>query len=43
MTSFIQLIIDNILPVTSQIINGGWLEFDNKEDLLRYEINQDLI
>jgi len=43
MTSFIQLIIDNILPVTSQIINGGWLEFDKKEDLLRYEINQDLI
>ena len=37
MTSFIQLIIDNILSVRSEVINGGWLEFDRIEDLLIYE------
>ena len=36
MTSFIQLIIDNVLPVKANIINGGWLEFDTKNDLEIY-------
>ena len=36
MTSFIQLIIDNVLPVKANIINGGWLEFDTKNDLEVY-------
>jgi len=31
------LIIDNILSVRSEVINGGWLEFDRIEDLLIYE------
>lgn len=33
MTTFIQLIIDHLLPVKAVIINGGWLEIDCLQDL----------
>ena len=37
MTRFIQLIINSISKVKADIINGGWLEFDNQKDLIKYE------
>jgi choline kinase len=40
MTSFIQLIIDNLMPVKAVIINGGWLEIDTVSDLERYQKNE---
>lgn len=33
MTSFIQLIIDRLMPVKAVMIDGGWLEVDAPEDL----------
>lgn len=36
MTSFIQLIIDNLSPVKALPINGGWLEIDSVTDLQKY-------
>lgn len=33
MTSFIQMIINSGYKVKSEIINGGWLEFDTETDL----------
>jgi L-glutamine-phosphate cytidylyltransferase len=33
MTSFIQMVIDNLMPVHAVCINGGWLEVDCIEDL----------
>ncbi len=33
MTSFLQLIIDNLLDATPIYIEGGWVEIDSKEDL----------
>jgi len=36
MTTFIQLIIDKLLPAKAEIIEGGWLEFDTKMDLHNY-------
>ncbi len=33
MTTFIQLIIDNVLPVKAVFIEGGWIEIDEKLDL----------
>jgi choline kinase len=33
MTSFIQLIIDRLMPVYPVFINGGWIEIDGPEDL----------
>jgi choline kinase len=33
MTSFLQMIIDNLMPITAVHIDGGWLEVDAKEDL----------
>ncbi len=33
MTSFIQEVIDNLMPVHAVSIAGGWLEFDSVEDL----------
>ena len=33
MTSFIQLIIDRLLPVKAVFISGGWVEIDTLEDL----------
>lgn len=33
MTSFIQQVIDHLLPVQAVIINGGWFEIDSLEDL----------
>lgn len=36
MTSFIQLIIDKLLPVNPVFINGGWLEIDTLDDLEAY-------
>jgi len=43
MTSFIQLIIENLLPVRADIINGGWLEFDSEKDINCYKRNKLLI
>ena len=40
MTSFIQLIINNILNVTPILINGGWLEIDSVEDLNNYNTHK---
>ena len=37
MTSFIQLIIDNVMNVNPVFINGGWLEIDSTDDLRIYE------
>lgn len=37
MTSFIQLVIDNLLPVKAVEIHGGWLEVDTLDDLSAYE------
>ena len=36
MTTFIQLIIDRLLPIKADLIEGGWLEFDTKLDLASY-------
>ena len=43
MTSLIQLIINSISKVKADIINGGWLEFDNQKDLIKYEKNINFI
>ncbi len=37
MTSFIQMIIDNLINVKPVIIDGGWLEVDSVEDLIAYK------
>ena len=37
MTTFIQMIIDNLLNVKPIYINGGWLEIDSLEDLKKLE------
>lgn len=37
MTTFMQLIIDNLCSVKADIINGGWLEFDTVTDLNIYK------
>jgi choline kinase len=37
MTSFIQMIIDNLIDVSPLYIDGGWLEIDSIEDLEVYE------
>ena len=37
MTSFIQLVINKLMPVKAEVINGGWLEFDSENDLSVYE------
>ena len=37
MTSFIQMIIDDLLDVKPMFIEGGWLEIDSVDDLNRYE------
>ncbi len=39
MTSFIQLVINGLMPVKAEVINGGWLEFDNEKDLSVYELH----
>lgn len=36
MTSFIQMVIDNIMDVTPVLINGGWIEIDSIEDISAY-------
>jgi len=36
MTSFLQLIIDHLMPIKADLIEGGWLEFDTEEDLEVY-------
>ena len=36
MTSFIQMVIDNLLDVKPIYINGGWIEVDSVEDLKQY-------
>ena len=43
MTSFIQLIINSLSKVKADIINGGWLEFDNQKDLIKYKSNSNFI
>ena len=40
MTTFIQLIIDKLLPVKAEKIQGGWLEFDTGNDINNYKLNQ---
>lgn len=37
MTSLIQMLIDNVMPVTPVPIKGGWLEIDSVDDLNAYE------
>jgi len=37
MTSFIQMIIDNLLNVKPTFINGGWIEIDSLKDLKNLE------
>ena len=37
MTSFIQMIIDNLLNIKPLYIDGGWLEIDNLDDLKNLE------
>ncbi len=37
MTSFIQMIIDNLLNVTPVFIDGGWIELDSLDDLEKLE------
>lgn len=37
MTTFIQSIIDNLMPVRPVFIIGGWIEIDSVEDLNNYE------
>ena len=39
MTQFIQLIIEELMPVKAELISGGWLEFDSFRDLEIYERN----
>lgn len=36
MTSFIQLIIDNLFKAKAELIEGGWLEIDSLQDLDNY-------
>ena len=36
MTSFLQLIINQLMPVKAILINGGWLEIDSIKDLNSY-------
>ena len=33
MTSFLQMIIDNLMPVRAELINGGWIEIDCEDDM----------
>jgi L-glutamine-phosphate cytidylyltransferase len=40
MTTFIQLIIDKLLPIRAEIIEGGWLEFDTVNDINSYNLNK---
>jgi choline kinase len=37
MTSFLQHLIDHVMPVAAVLVDGGWLEVDTLEDLDRYE------
>lgn len=37
MTSFIQLLIDNLIDVKPVFIEGGWMEIDSVDDLKAYE------
>ena len=37
MTTFIQMIIDNLLEVKPIYINGGWVEIDSLVDLKKME------
>jgi len=39
MTSFLQLIIDDLMPIKAVFINGGWIEIDTVRDLEVYEHN----
>ena len=37
MTSFIQMVIDRLIPVKAVLVHGGWIEIDCVEDLKRYK------
>ena len=37
MTSFIQMIINNLMNVKPTFINGGWIEIDSLDDLKNLE------
>ena len=43
MTSFLQLIIENLSPIKASYINGGWIEIDSVEDLEKYYKNKNLL
>lgn len=38
MTSFIQLIIDRLMPVKAVLVRGEWMEFDTIADIKSYEV-----
>jgi hypothetical protein len=37
MTSFLQAIIDDLMPIMAVPLDGGWLEIDSLADLTAYE------
>lgn len=37
MTSFLQEIIDNLMPIHAVLVDGGWIEIDSVKDLSAYE------
>jgi choline kinase len=37
MTTFLQHLVDHVMPVGAALVDGGWLEVDTVEDLERYE------
>jgi choline kinase len=39
MTSFLQLMINNNMPLKATMISGGWFEVDSNDDLSYYETN----
>lgn len=39
MTSFLQLLIDRVMPAQAVFIRGGWLEFDTGRDVEQYQKN----
>ncbi|MDR2643762.1 MAG: phosphocholine cytidylyltransferase family protein [Planctomycetaceae bacterium] len=39
MTSFLQLMINNHMPIKAAMISGGWFEVDSNDDLDYYETN----
>jgi len=40
LTSFIQAVIDHVMPVTAAFVEGGWVEVDSVEDLETYTLRE---